>query len=113
MDALEYELRPARGEREGALVLALLDRREEVLGQRIEVAGDQPTPQQMAKALSAASDRPVRYQQIDLAGRSGDLAAMYRYLDQTGYQVNISELGGRFPEVAWTSFAEWAQEQLR
>jgi uncharacterized protein YbjT (DUF2867 family) len=96
----------------GALVLALLDRQDEVLGQRIEVAADQPTPRQMAEALAAASARPVGYQQVDLAARSGDIAAMYRYLEQTGYQVDISELRSRFPEVAWTSFADWTQQRI-
>jgi uncharacterized protein YbjT (DUF2867 family) len=96
----------------GALVLALLDRRDEFLGQRIEVAADQPTPRQMADALAGASARPVGYQQVDLASRSGDVAAMYRYLEQTGYQVNISELRSRFPEVAWTSFADWTQQRI-
>src|SRR5947209_11238899 len=48
----------------GALVAAVLDRQNEFLGQRIEVAGDQPTPLQMAEALAAASDRPVGYQQV-------------------------------------------------
>ena len=71
-----------------------------------------PIPLQMAEALSAASDRPVGYQQVDLAARSGDIAAMYRYLEQTGYQVSISELRRRFPEVAWTSFADWTQQRI-
>jgi uncharacterized protein YbjT (DUF2867 family) len=96
----------------GALVVALLDRQDEFLGQRIEVAADQPTPLQMAEALASASDQPVGYQQVELATRSGDIAAMYRYLEQTGYQVNIGDLRNRFPEVAWTSFAEWTQQRI-
>ena len=35
----------------GALVAAVLGRREEHLSRRIEVAGDDPTPAQMARAL--------------------------------------------------------------
>ena len=96
----------------GGMVLALLDRRDEFLGQRIEVAADQPTPQQMAGALAAASAQPVGYRQVDLAARSGDIAAMYRYLEQTGYQVNISNLRSLFPEVAWTSFADWTRQRI-
>jgi uncharacterized protein YbjT (DUF2867 family) len=97
----------------GALVAALLDRREEVLGARIEVAADQPTPQQMADSLSAAGGRPVSYSQTsldELEMRSTDLAAMYRFLEDTGYQVDTSGLRDRFPEVPWTTFAEWAQD---
>jgi uncharacterized protein YbjT (DUF2867 family) len=98
----------------GALVAALLDRREEVLGARLEVAADQPTPQHMADALSAAGGRPVSYRQTsldELEARSADLAAMYRFLEDTGYQVDTSGLRGRFPEVPWRTFAEWAQDR--
>ena len=99
----------------GALVVALLGRHEEFLGRRVEVAGDQPTPAQMAHALAIASGKPVEYRQRDLeevAARSADIAAMYRYLDQIGYQVDIPNLRNRFPEVPWTSFTEWARQQV-
>jgi uncharacterized protein YbjT (DUF2867 family) len=96
----------------GALVVALLDRREELLGQRIEIAGDEPTPHQMAEALSALGGRSVRYAPVDLSGHAGDIADMYRYLEDTGYQVDIPRLRERFPEVAWTRFARWAEQQL-
>jgi uncharacterized protein YbjT (DUF2867 family) len=92
----------------GALVVALLARRPEFLGQRIEVAGDDPTPRQMADALAAAGGRRVAFEPIDLAGRGGDIAAMYRYLEHTGYHVDIAGLRARFPEVPWTSFERWA-----
>ena len=48
----------------------------------------------------------------ELEMRTTDLAAMYRFLEDTGYQVDISGLRGRFPEVPWTTFAEWAQDHI-
>jgi hypothetical protein len=90
----------------GAVVLAMLGRRDELLSARVEVAGDEPTPLQMAAALSAAGRGPVRYRQIGLAevaARSEDLAAMYRFLEQTGYDVDIGALRERFPEVTWAT----------
>src|SRR4051794_11249176 len=97
----------------GALVVALLDCPRDFLGDRIEVAGDEPTPQQMADALSAAGGRSVAYEPVDLEGRTGDIAAMYRYLERIGYQVDITALRQRFPEVAWTSFAQWVEHDRR
>jgi uncharacterized protein YbjT (DUF2867 family) len=99
----------------GALVVAVVNRREEFLGARLEVAGDQPTPRQMADALSRTGERPVRYRQIGLdevAARSSDLAAMYRFLEETGYQVDISALRDDFPEISWTTFAAWARASV-
>lgn len=87
----------------------MLRRPSEFVGERLEVAGDRPTPQQMADALSRAG-APVRYRRVDLeqvAERSADLAAMYRFLEQTGYDVDLDALRGRFPELAWTSFVDW------
>ena len=90
----------------GALVVAILDRRNEHLSERIEVAGDAPTPQAMATAIG------VRYEQVSLAElrhRSGDLAAMYEFLADEGYGIDTVALRSRYPEVPWRSFAEWAR----
>lgn len=98
----------------GALVAAVLRRRSAFLGERIELAGDRPTPQQMADTLSRATDRPVRYRQVDIdhvAARSDDLTAMYRFLADTGYDVDLHALHQRVPEVRWTSFADWVRQR--
>jgi uncharacterized protein YbjT (DUF2867 family) len=90
----------------GALVTAVLSRREEHLHTRVEVAGDAPTPLEMATALDA------RYVQVPIAEireRSKDLAAMYEFLAGEGYGIDVTALRERYPEVRWTSFAAWAQ----
>jgi hypothetical protein len=68
----------------------------------------------MTDALAAAGRRAIRYRRIEIeqiAQPSTDLAAMCRFLERTGYQVDICALRDRFPEVPWTSFADWAQRQ--
>jgi uncharacterized protein YbjT (DUF2867 family) len=89
----------------GTLVVAILGRREEHLGVRVEVAADAPTPEAMARAIG------VRYERIALAElrhRSEDLAAMYEFLAREGYGIDVAALRDRYPEVSWTSFADWA-----
>jgi uncharacterized protein YbjT (DUF2867 family) len=89
----------------GAVVAAILDRRDEHLSTRIEIAGDAPTPREMASALGVrATQTPL----AQLRERSPDLAAMYAFLAEVGYDIDIAALRARFPEVAWTSFAAWA-----
>jgi NmrA-like family len=83
-------------------------------GQRIELAGDAPTPADMAAAIGAAAGYTVTHDQVSLAdveARSPDLAAMFGFLAQRGYSVDIPALRRAHPELGWTSFADWAQRQ--
>jgi len=92
----------------GALVAAILARPAEHIGERIEVAGDDPTPEAMAAAIG------VRHEQLlpaQLEQRSPDLAAMYSFLARDGYAVDIHALRQRYPEIRWKRFAEWAAER--
>jgi uncharacterized protein YbjT (DUF2867 family) len=91
----------------GAVVAAILERREEHLSQRVEIAGDAPTLREMAGALGA---RPVEASLNDLRERSPDLAALYSFLAEDGYGIDVAAVRARYPEVDWMSFAEWAAE---
>ncbi|MGW2699889.1 NmrA/HSCARG family protein [Streptomyces sp. NPDC001340] len=80
------------------------------VGQRIELAGDAPTPTQMAAALGAALGREVRHEYVPLAAIGNpDMHAMWTFLNGTGYRVDIPALRAAHPEVPWTDFADWAR----
>ena len=89
----------------GAVVAAILDRREEHLSERVEIAADAPTPTEMAGALGA---RAVETPLDELRERSPDLAALYAFLAADGYGIDVRAVRARYPEVAWMGFAEWA-----
>jgi uncharacterized protein YbjT (DUF2867 family) len=81
-------------------------------GRRIELASDAPTPVQMSAALSSALGRPVEFAETPMSrvrARSADMTAMWDFLRGDGYQVDISGLRRDYPDVDWTSFAEWAR----
>lgn len=91
-----------------SVVAAILGRRDEHLGVRVEIAGDDPTPTEMADALGA------RFEQVPLdevRARSEDLGAMYTFLSGEGYAIDVTSLRARYPEVPWQSFREWAQRR--
>jgi hypothetical protein len=91
----------------GAVVAAVLDRREEHLSERVEIAADAPTPREMAGALGAhAVETPL----AEVRERSPDLAALYEFLAGDGYGIDVRAVRARYREVAWASFAEWAPE---
>jgi uncharacterized protein YbjT (DUF2867 family) len=78
-------------------------------GQRIELASDAPTPAEMATALANALRRQVRHERVSLTTIGDpDMRAMWESLNGPGYQVDIAALHAAYPEIAWTSFADWA-----
>jgi len=98
----------------GAFVAKVLRSPGPYVGQRVELASDAVTPVQMAEALSAAVGRPVRFEQTPLESiRSPDMYAMWRFLNGPGYRVDIRALHRANPDIAWTSFADWAQHTFQ
>jgi uncharacterized protein YbjT (DUF2867 family) len=92
----------------GAVVAATLARRDAHLSQRVELAADAPTPEQMAAAFGV---RAVQTPLEAVADRSSDLAAMYRFLAGPGYGIDVAAVRRRYPEVRFLSFAQWATRQ--
>jgi uncharacterized protein YbjT (DUF2867 family) len=94
----------------GAFVAKVLLDPTPYLGKRIELASDAPTPAQMAETLSAVIGRIVRPEQTALESIANrDMHAMWRFLNGPGYRVDIAALQRANPDIAWTSFAVWAQ----
>ncbi|GAA3045912.1 NmrA/HSCARG family protein [Streptomyces glomeratus] len=79
-------------------------------GQRLELAGDAPTPARMAATLSEILGREVRHEQVPLTAIGNpDMHAMWTFLNGPGYHVDIPALHGAHPEIHWTTFADWAR----
>ena len=94
----------------GAFVAKVLFDPEPYIGQRIELASDAVTPTQMAESLSAAVGRQVRHESTALESiRNPDMHAMWSFLNGPGYRVDIDTLHAAHPDIAWTSFADWAR----
>lgn len=95
----------------GAFVAKVLTDPKAYLGQRVELASDNPTPAQMTEALSAALGRPVRLEQTPLESIGNpDMHAMWKFLNGPGYQVDLAALHAAHPDIGWQSFAAWAQQ---
>ncbi|MET7642993.1 NmrA/HSCARG family protein [Streptomyces sp. NPDC005426] len=94
----------------GAFAAEVLLNPAPYVGQRIELAGDAPTPAHMAAALSAALGREVRHERVPLeAIDNPDMHAMWTFLNGPGYRIDIPALHAAHPEIAWTSFSDWAR----
>ena len=98
----------------GAFVATLVERREEVFGKRIDIAGDELTGEETAAILSKASGREIKYEGFDsenLRKDSGDMADMFKWFDDVGYKVDIEKLRQDYPEVKWQGLGDWTQKQ--
>jgi uncharacterized protein YbjT (DUF2867 family) len=94
----------------GAFVAKVLLGAGPYIGQRIELAGDAVTPQEMAEVFSEVLGRPVRHEQTPLESIDNpDMHAMWRFLNGPGYRVDIEALRAANPDIAWTSFLDWAR----
>ncbi|MDL9947001.1 NmrA/HSCARG family protein [Gordonia sp. ABSL11-1] len=97
----------------GRFVAGLFAAPQEHLGERIDIASDAVTPDQMATTLSSVLERDVRAESYDPERISSpDMRAMFEFLGAGGYDVDIAALQARFPDVGWQSFADWAAVQF-
>jgi uncharacterized protein YbjT (DUF2867 family) len=87
---------------------------KELIGKRVELAGDELSGRQIAEALSEASGKAIGYFEVPLEqvrAQSEDSAKMYDWFNRVGYSVDIDALRRDFGEVSWLNFREWAKQQ--
>jgi len=98
----------------GTFVATLVDRREEVFGKRIDIAGDKLTGEETAAILSKASGHEIKYEGFDpefMRKDNEDFAIMFKWFDDVGYNVDIEKLRQDYPEVEWQKLEDWAPKQ--
>lgn len=96
------------------LSAAVLSRRAEHLGKRLDVASDEQTGRDEVAILARVLGRDVAYQEIPIAqlrARSEDLALMFEWFDRVGYSADVPALRAGYPEVSWHTFESWARAQ--
>jgi hypothetical protein len=84
------------------------------LGRRLELAGDELTPEEEASHLSRVMGRTIRFESAPLEvirQFNPDLYLMYKYFAEVGYAVDIAGLRREFPEVRWHRFEDWVTTQ--
>ncbi|MBD0863203.1 NmrA/HSCARG family protein [Gordonia sp. zg691] len=98
----------------GRFVALLFSEPDLHVGERIDIASDQPSPAEMARIVGEVLNTAVAAESFD-PGRipSPDMSAMFTFLGDRGYEVDIPTLHRRFPGVGWQPFADWAAEAFR
>ncbi|MEU5727334.1 NmrA family NAD(P)-binding protein [Micromonospora sp. NPDC047738] len=90
-----------------------LEKPDQFVGKRIDLASDSVTGKQAAAALSDVLGRDIPYQQlpVDQVRRwAGDeVANMFQRFEDNTYFLDITALREQYPAVRWHTFAEWAK----
>lgn len=98
----------------GEFVASVFERQDEVLGRRIDIAGDELTGEEQAAVVSRVTGRKIRYEQIPPDAQRAvdrDAAIMNEWIDRVGYDADIPGLRREFADVGFHSFESWAREQ--
>jgi uncharacterized protein YbjT (DUF2867 family) len=92
----------------------VIERRENFLGKRIDIASDELTGATAAAAISEVSGRQIKYTALPINAirqQNEDLAQMFEWFDRVGYDADVVGLRSLYPEVDWHRFSGWAREQ--
>lgn len=98
----------------GEFSASLIERRNDVIGKRIDIAADELSGREMAAVLSSVTGFHVSFYELSLdIFRPGmeDMALMFEWFDRVGYTANIESLRSEFSDVPWHRFKSWAETQ--
>lgn len=115
--ALSFPLAPDRRLQQiavddiGGLAAMAFDKPGHWQGRIVELAGDEPTMQEVTEALGRMAGRNVRYNQVpmeEFAKQVGEKhGKMFRWFEEVGYHVDIPGLRQEYSNL--TSFERWLQ----
>lgn len=96
-----------------SLAVWAIEHPDTMVGERIEVASEDISGNQIAQILSDILGRTIPYVQLSLdqvrQTAGNEIAAMYDKFQNNPYKIDISALHKRFPEIKWHTFKEWAE----
>ena len=89
------------------------ERHEDLNGRAIDIAGDELTAPEVARALAAAAGREIRFVEVpieNVRSFSEDYALMLQWFDKVGYRADIADDAREFG-IQPTKFKHWASRQ--
>ncbi len=98
----------------GNFAALVIERRNEFLGERIDIGGDELTGPEIAQKLSRFVGRQIEYVHLpteELKKFNEEFAIMFDWFENTGTGIDIAHLRRAYPEVGWHNFDQWAETQ--
>lgn len=98
----------------GRFAVHILENRDEFLGRGIDIAGDDVSGEKSAEVFSRITGHEIKYVELtyeDIKAFGEDMITMYKWFNDVGYQIDITELRSKYPDIGWTTFEEWVKRQ--
>ncbi|MGW5646718.1 NmrA/HSCARG family protein [Saccharopolyspora sp. NPDC003752] len=89
----------------GYFAATALDDPQRYLGRQLEIAGDEPTMQQVAETIQRVTGTPTRYEPRPFEGRD----RMFEWFEESGYRADIPALRQQHPGLQ--TFEEFLRRQ--
>ncbi len=95
----------------GAFAAAAFENPDKFMGQEIDIASDEPTNPEIAEIFSKLLGKPVSYKKLPMLivrlFMGKELHQMFRWINNVGYNVDITALQKKYPEVNLTKLEDW------
>ena len=97
-----------------AFAALVIERRDQFLGKRIDIASDELDGSKVAEIVSQASGHKIEYVEVPIEkirAENPDWGKMFDWFNTVGYSANVSALRQDYPEVGWHTFEQWVKAQ--
>lgn len=94
--------------------LHVIENRAKFINKRIDIAGDEITPTQVAETLTRLSGRKITHYQIpmdQMHKENEDFARMFDWFEKVGMRIDLASLRSTYPEISWQTFGQWADQR--
>ena len=98
----------------GNFLAFVLERPEQFIGRRVNIASEKLSGKEYAAVISRTIGKRVTYFQIPLDQirvQNEDFACMYEWFDLVGYSADIDSLYKDYPEIGWLCLEAWAKSR--
>jgi hypothetical protein len=99
----------------GKLVALAVDRPEDFIGYKLEIAGCELTIRRAAEVLARVLGRPVKFRRLPMpsvrVALGKEFFQMFHRFNDSGYQADVKGLRACYPELQFRTIEDWRREE--
>jgi uncharacterized protein YbjT (DUF2867 family) len=94
----------------GAFVAHAFERPDALIGEAVDLAGEQLTNPEAAAIFSRVMDRTVTFKRLPsvvIRLFMSEMRPMFTWFNEVGFGADVAAVRARFPEVKWNGLEDW------